>query len=281
MTTPANASTASGSRASTEWRAWVAALAFLTRLPAHHLATVGVEDLPASATYFPVVGLVVAAIGGLVYLAAAALWPAPLAIILAVATTVWLTGAFHEDAVADSFDGFGGGWSREQVLTIMKDSRVGSYALVGVTLLLLAKIVALVVIAIGANDPSTSGAGAVLRALIAGHVLGRWSSIPLIWKYEYVRATESGARPSAGKPFVSGITTPRALTATALAVGIVVATCGWKASVLLIVATLVTAIGGRYAQARIGGITGDVLGAVNQFVELSAYLALAAGPAHF
>ena len=281
MTTPANASASSRSRANTEWRAWVAALTFLTRIPAHRFAAVDAEDLPASATYFPVVGLVVAAVGGLVYLAAAALWPAPLAIILSVASTVWLTGAFHEDAAADSFDGFGGGWSREQILSIMKDSRVGSYALVGVTLLLLAKIAALSVIAISANDPSTSGAGTVVRALIAGHVLGRWSSIPLIWKYEYVRASETGARPSAGKPFVSGIADTRALVATALAAGIVVAVCGWKAPVLLGAAILATAIGGRYAQVRIGGITGDVLGAVNQFVELSAYLALAAGPAHF
>ena len=172
---PAEARAPATRRVYVEWRAFVAALTFLTRIPAYPLAAHDASDLPASSAYFPIVGLVVAAVGGLAYFGAALLWPAPLAVVLSVASTVWVTGAFHEDAAADSFDGFGGGWSREQVLAIMKDSRVGSYALVGVTLLLFAKIASLSTIAAGAErvafrrssrDPSSADRRSRARTVV-------------------------------------------------------------------------------------------------------------------
>src|SRR5262249_19711416 len=141
-------------------------------------------------TYFPVVGLVVGLSGALAFGFAAELWPPALAVIVSVGFTVWLTGAFHEDALADAFDGFGGGWDRAQVLSIMKDSRVGSYALVGVLLVMAAKITALVAIAdatTSARGLLTPGAVAVGRALIAAHVAGRWSSVALMANHAYVR----------------------------------------------------------------------------------------------
>lgn len=276
MTVPAEMRPSATRQLQAEWRACIAAFTFLTRIPAYHLARHDASDLPASSAYFPLVGVVVAAVGGLAYLGAASLWPAPLAVVVCVASTVWITGAFHEDAAADSFDGFGGGWSREQVLAIMKDSRVGSYALVGVVLLLLARIGALSTIAVASSD--SREADAVFRALIAGHVLGRWSGLPLIWRYPYVRPTDEGGRSSAGKPFVGGVTVGRAIAATVLAFAIVFAAIGSKALIVVGVAVVVMALGGRYAHRRIGGISGDVLGAVNQFVELSTYLVLAARP---
>jgi adenosylcobinamide-GDP ribazoletransferase len=260
-----------------EWRAWIAAVTFLTRIPAYRFAAHDAADLPASSVYFPLVGAVVAAIGTLAYVAANALWPIPLAVIVSVAATVWATGAFHEDAAADSFDGFGGGWSREQILTIMKDSRVGSYALVGVVLLLAAKIAALCTIATNAGPAPLALTGGVPRALLAGHVLGRWSSLPLIWRHPYVRAGEEG-RASAGKPFVGGVTLGRLAVATILTALMVIAAAGSRAPIVIAAALVVMVAGGRYARRRIGGITGDVLGAVNQFVELATYLALAARP---
>lgn len=260
-----------------EWRACVAAFTFLTRIPAYRLAAHTASDLPASSAYFPLVGIVVGALGALTYAGGVGLWPLPLAVILSVASTVWLTGAFHEDAAADSFDGFGGGWTGEQVLTIMKDSRVGSFALVGVLLLLAAKIAALSTIALTAPSTQPALIGDVARALIVAHVLGRWSSLPLIWRHAYVRA-DDGERPGTGKPFVAGVTRTRLSVATVATVIVVIAAIGWKAPIVLIVALLVTFAGGRFATQRIGGITGDVLGAVNQFVELATYLVLAARP---
>ena len=134
-------------RARTYLRACAAAFTFLTRVPAHRVVRHDGQDLANAAPYFPLVGVVVGAVGGAAFAAASLLWPTLLAIIISVAATVWMTGAFHEDALADALDGFGGGWDRAQILAIMKDSRVGSYALVGVALVLGAKVAALATIA--------------------------------------------------------------------------------------------------------------------------------------
>lgn len=254
----------------TQARALGAAFTFMTRLPLGPLASHDPADLPASAVYFPVVGLVVASIAGAVYVGALQLWNAPIAVLLSMCATVLATGAFHEDALADAFDGFGGGWSREQVLAIMKDSRVGSYALVGVMLVLALKFAALQALA-----TSVASVG-VMRALVAAHVLGRWSSILLIRRYPYVRPATDGERPSAGRPFVAGVTVGRLVAATAIALIILGVALGWSALVPLAVSIIVTALAGLYFARRIGGITGDALGAANQIVELAVYLTLAA-----
>jgi adenosylcobinamide-GDP ribazoletransferase len=260
-------------RAHPQLRAFVAALTFLTRIPVAGVVAHDANDLPAASVYFPVVGLIVGTVGAVVVATAAALWPPTLAIILSVAVTVWITGAFHEDALADSFDGFGGGWDKAQVLTIMKDSRVGSYALVGVLLVIATKIAALRAIFDGV---STGGAIEVGRALVAGHVLGRWSSVILIATHEYVRPAAPNERPSAGKPFVGAVTTPRLIAATTIALLVVAMALGRSAFAVIGIAAGVMWIAGRYFQRRIGGITGDALGAANQFVELAVYLTLAA-----
>lgn len=257
-------------------RACAAAFTFLTRIPIGGAIAHDADDLAGSAVYFPIVGLVVGALGGVAFGAARQLWPALLAVILSVAFTVWLTGAFHEDALADSFDGFGGGWSTPQILAIMKDSRVGSYALVGVVLVLAAKIASLSILAGQAPASRTSGIVDVARALIAGHVLGRWSSVVLIARLPYVRAESDGAKPAAGKPFVGAVTPVRLLAATLLTGTIVAVALGQRAVIAGLVAVAATWVAARYFVRRIGGITGDALGGANQLVELSVYLALAA-----
>jgi len=244
----------------------------MTRVPLGALASHDPADLPASAVYFPVVGLAVGLIGGGVFLAASWLWPLSIAVVLSMCATVLVTGAFHEDALADAFDGFGGGWSREQVLAIMKDSRVGSYALVGVTLTLITKFAALTTLA------SSDAPVGVARALVVAHVLGRWSSLLLIRRYPYVRPGADDERPSAGRPFVAGVTTGRVLVATVIALVLLNVTAGWHALPPLIAAIVVTAAAGWYFDRRIGGITGDALGAANQIVEVCVYLVLAAHP---
>lgn len=260
-------------RAHPQLRAFVAALTFLTRLPVAGAVPHDASDLPAASVYFPVVGLIVGTAGAIVVTIASAFWPPTLAIILSVAFTVWITGAFHEDALADSLDGFGGGWDKAQILAIMKDSRVGSYALVGVLLVIAAKIAALQAIF---DRVSPSGAIEVGRALVAGHVLGRWSSVILIATHEYVSTPVSNERPATGRPFVGGVTTPRLITATTIALLIVAIALGRSAFVVIGIAVAVMWLASRYFRRRIGGITGDALGAANQMVELAVYLTLAA-----
>jgi adenosylcobinamide-GDP ribazoletransferase len=251
-------------------RVALTAMTFLTRLPGPRSLGYDPARLARSTVWFPLVGVVVGAAGAGALVLGAAVWPPVVAAALSTAATVWLTGAFHEDALADACDGFGGGWDRAQVLAIMKDSRVGSYGVVGLALVLLAKIGALAALAEG-------GVATAARALVVAHVLGRWSSLPLIWALPYVRdARDDGAR---SRPFAASVTGPRLAvgSAAALAVAAVaLAPLGPAAvGVSLTVAAAVTMLAGRYFRRRLGGVSGDCLGAANQLVELATYLVLA------
>jgi len=264
--------------ARSEMRACAAAFSFLTRLPVRRV-THGPEDLARAATYFPLVGIIVSLVGGAVYAGAIMLWPPTVALLLSLAATVAITGALHEDGFADAFDGFGGGWDRAQILAIMKDSRVGSYALVGIFIVLAVKLAALTTIA---GSPGATlvekqaSITRVLRALLDGHVLARWSSVLLMRSYPYVRIASETDRASAGRPFARGATTSQLVRASVITVLIVTEAVGVRALTTIAVALGMTWIAGWYFERRLGGITGDALGAANQVVELSVYLALAA-----
>ena len=110
-----------------QWRYFLVALGFLTRVPVMYLHDFEQLDLDAALKYFPLVGLLVGGLGAAVYWLALQVLPQSLAVILSMASTIYLTGAFHEDGLADSVDGIGGGWEREQMLTIMQDSRLGTF----------------------------------------------------------------------------------------------------------------------------------------------------------
>jgi adenosylcobinamide-GDP ribazoletransferase len=248
-------------------RAFLTAVAFLTRIPSPRWVGYDPETLARSTAYFPAVGVLVGLAAATVLAGGVHAWTPLVAAVLATAATVWLTGALHEDALADSCDGFGGGWEREQVLTIMKDSRIGSYGAVGLALALLAKVAALSVLA-------EASVGMAARALVVAHTLGRWSSLPLIRGLPYVSA--EGAR---SRPFAASVTTGRLAAGTAMAVVVTAAALAplGAAAVMAVLAcaALVTTIGARYFRRRLGGMTGDCLGAANQLVELATYLLLA------
>ena len=260
---------------------------FLTRVPCPAWVGHDAEHLARSTAWFPAIGALVGAFGALAFAAAALGLPPLVAAALSTAATVWLTGAFQEDALADSCDGFGGGWGKDQILAIMKDSRVGSYGVVGLALALAAKLGALAAVAgqpdvrhlgdaaaavssLRAAMPAPYNVGRAAAALVAAHVLGRWSSLPLIWRLEYVRETGSKSR-----PFAASVTPARLAAGTLTAAAVVVPLLGREAAPVLLVALLVTLVAGRYFRRVLGGITGDCLGAANQAVELGVYLTLA------
>ncbi|HEY9229940.1 MAG TPA: adenosylcobinamide-GDP ribazoletransferase, partial [Gemmatimonadaceae bacterium] len=269
MTTPeaTRVEASGGFGVAAEIRALVAATTFLTRIPGPRSLEYDATLLARSTAYFPLIGVVVGALGGVVFVLSAVAWTPFLAAVLCTAATIWLTGAFHEDGLADACDGFGGGWSREQVLAIMKDSRIGSYGAVGLGIVLLAKVGALATIA----EPHAANAA---RALVAGHVLGRWSSLPLIRFLPYARDTEGKSR-----PFAASVTRLRLSVGSAIAfAGVWIALTPFGAPAIL--AVLVAATAGvvfarSYFQRRLGGMTGDCLGAANQLIEVTTYLLLA------
>ena len=120
------------------------AIRFFTRLPVPHWVGHSSEALERSMRYFPAVGLIVGFIGALVFAVTSFFWPKTLAVLASMAATLYATGAFHEDGWSDMVDGFGGGWGKERILAIMKDSRIGSYGAVALIMVLLTKFCALV-----------------------------------------------------------------------------------------------------------------------------------------
>ena len=233
---------------------------FLTRLPTP--AWVGYSDalLARSTVYFPLIGACVGAFGAAAYLLTLAWWPPTLAVLCSIAATIWITGAFHEDGLADTFDGIGGGWTPDAMITIMKDSRMGTYGTVALLLVIAAKW----------NALSMLPAPVAWRAMLVGHVLGRWSSLPLIWWLPYVHHSQSKS-----KPFAASVTLARLVAGSLLSL-LCCLLIGTLLPWIICAALGVVVGGGWYVKRKLGGITGDVLGALNQLTELSAYLIITA-----
>ena len=245
-------------------RLFFIALQFFTRLPIPRWVGFEPAWLQHASRYFPLVGVVVAAISGAVYLLASWLLPPAVAVLLAVAAGIYLTGAFHEDGFADMCDGFGGGLTRERVLEIMKDSRIGAYGAIGIVCLLAVKCVAL-----AALPPST-----VVAALFIAHPLSRLAAVSLIRFMNYAR--DEGK----AKPLAQEMRTGEFLIAAlcGLLPAIVCGALGiveWSALAFAVVAAAGAAWWlGRKCQRRLQGYTGDCLGAVQQVAEVAVYLAI-------
>jgi adenosylcobinamide-GDP ribazoletransferase len=241
-----------------------AALRFFTRLPVPAWVGHSQDQLDHAARYFPLVGILIGCIGaGVTELAALAL-PLGVAILLGMAATILATGAFHEDGFADSCDGFGGGWEKAQVLAIMKDSRVGSYATLGVGLLLLTKWNALVELDAAFGPPFLA------LALIAGHSVSRLASTVLIYFLDYVRDDDS----SKSKPLAQRMAGSELAIATLCGLAPCLLLPVVDMLVALAAAALAALLAARYFVRRIGGYTGDCLGATQQLSELAFYLGM-------
>ena len=145
------------------------AVRFFTRIPLPRSVSPDPETQHQALKYFPLVGWLVGSACALTFHLAAEYWPASVAVILSIIVGILLTGALHEDGFADSCDGFGGGWDKAQVLTIMKDPRIGSYAALGLILLLLLKTVTLIELASHSHEllmiSLMTPAGVILNAL--------------------------------------------------------------------------------------------------------------------
>ncbi len=259
-------------------RHFLLALQFFTRIPVTgRLAQwVGYSPamLQASAAHFPGVGWVVGAIGAVVLLAAAHLLPggngALAAAVLCTVATVWLTGAFHEDGLADTADGLGGSSKRERALEIMKDSRIGSFGAIALMLALLLKAALLAALA-------GQGALDAAAAVLAAHVLSRLAPLAVMRALPYVGGEGGKAKPMAeavsGGALVAGCVW--SLPAGAL---LLVTQGGAHFAAALLLGALATGWMVRLLRRRLQGFTGDALGATQQLVELCIYLALALRP---
>jgi adenosylcobinamide-GDP ribazoletransferase len=239
------------------------AMSFFTRIPVPSWVVIDNDKLSKASRYFGVVGLVIGLICALVFWLAQLILPASIAILLAMVAGVLVTGAFHEDGLADTADGFGGGRTIEDKLRIMKDSRLGSYGALSLGLVLLLKWQLLVELAL--YSPL-----AAVSALVAGHTLSRVVSTSLIFSEQYVRDEQtSKSMPVAQEQPLNDL-----FILIASGIFVLLWLNGLAAFVLFITLWLVRILLGGFFRKQIGGYTGDTLGAAQQISEVCCYLVI-------
>jgi adenosylcobinamide-GDP ribazoletransferase len=234
------------------WMPPLLAVQFLTRIPVPGLLAINADTaragLARSVVWFPVVGALVGGVSACVMTAAEQLWPRAVAVILALIFEARLTGAFHEDAVADFCDGFGGGMTPLRIHEIMKDSRIGSYGTVGLGLAMALRASLLLALPVSLVFP----------ALIASAGFGRWLAVAVMATTPPLAQTEGLAKD------VGARTTPLQGLVASLPVLFFMAPLaivrGWPIAVALVAALLFLLWFRRFLLRHLGGVTGDCLG---------------------
>jgi adenosylcobinamide-GDP ribazoletransferase len=232
------------------------ALSFYTRFPVPQ--TQDYTKLSQAVLYLPLVGWLVGGITALSFYLAEFLWPQATAVILALIMGVFATGAFHEDGFADVCDGFGGGWGKQRILEIMKDSYSGVYGFLGLLLIFLLKISLL-------NDMF---AATVPLVLLAGHSISRLPPLLLMYYYNYARTYDSKSKDAVYKPNSGELAFASVIAI--LPVLLLPVLCMMAIIPVLVVNYFL----GHYFHRHIGGYTGDCLGASQQIAETVFYLSV-------
>ena len=242
-----------------EIRLLLTAMQYFTRIRVPAWVGHAPERLTGAVRYFPAIGLIVGASGAAVMWLAALVLPAPLPAMLSTAVTLLMTGAIHEDGLADTADGLGGGATRERALEIMKDPRVGVFGAIALMLMLLLKIATLTLMPLWT----------AMAALVAAHAFSRFCAVLVIFASRYVgSADRSRAAPVVEQVKIGDVIVAALFGLPALAL------CGPRVIVAILVALMSVALLTRWCVRRIGGYTGDTLGATQQLAEIGCYVAL-------
>ena len=236
------------------------AVMFYTRIPVPRSLEFSNDNLNRATRYFTLIGWLVGGMGAAVFYGLSFVLPTELAVFLSMLATIFLTGAFHEDGFADFCDGFGGGYTREKIFSIMKDSRIGTYGTVGLIGVLGTKFLAL-----QALPPVV-----LPLSIIAAHAFSRLMPVMIIFTSRYSREDELSKTKPIGKrgknsdlviAVVFGLL-PAALLPRQLLAAVVP------------LSLFVTWLFKKYIEKKIGGYTGDCLGALQQIMEVLFYLCL-------
>ena len=240
---------------------------FLTRLPVGKNLPHSAELLQQAPRYFPLVGMVVGAAAALAFVIAQLFFSQGIAIAISMVASILCTGAFHEDGFADSCDAFGGGWTKAQILTIMKDSRLGTYGVVGIVGMLGMKFLLLQSLLPNKTLELWELYGEPCCLLLAAHALSRMAAISIIQRFAYV-TDEAGAK---SKPLASTPLSPAAIGFAALCTLLPFLGLPYFYLVAVVPVALATVLLARYFHKWIGGYTGDCLGATQQVCEVVFY----------
>ncbi len=232
------------------------AMQFMTRVPIWFRG-LDPARLNRASAWFPLVGLFVGGLGAVCYRVVVPHLGRSLAALVVVLVMIIATGGLHEDGLADCADAFGGGWTREDRLRILKDSRIGSFGAIALALSLGARVLLL----------ATLPAGSVLKYIVSAQVLARWTPLPMGAVLQPARGSEGQGGRIAGRiPWFA------AALGTLLTVIVVCYFLRFSAWQPIVAVSAVAALSGAYYQRRIGGVTGDCMGATIQLSEIAIYV---------
>jgi adenosylcobinamide-GDP ribazoletransferase len=242
------------------------AIGFLTRIPVGAKSACDPKEIARSLRWFPLVGGLLGGISAAAYWLLSRLFPPLITAVLIVAVDAALTGAMHFDGVADTADGFGGGRTTDDVLRIMRDHAVGSFGALALILLVALKVTAIATF-VGNRQAFT--------ALFLAPVLGRWSAVLLSALQPYARPPDHDSPQSVGSParFVGRV---EAIVATVTALALAAAAGRWTGGAAMVLVAAVVIWWGWCCRRRIGGVTGDTIGAGVEISECLVLLLFAA-----
>ena len=243
-----------------EIRIFFTALMFFTRIPCPPSTDHSEEYLNRASKYFTLVGIIVGSLVALSYWFFCFFFDNDISILLSFVISLLITGAFHEDGFADACDGFGGGWTKEKILEIMKDSRVGTYGAAGLVLILAIKFASL----------SQIKPEIMILTLVSAHAVSRLTSVSIIYTDEYAREDLI----SKAKPLATKMSTQDFIVAAIFGLMPLFLFENLYVFLVLIPLVLVKLYFSKYFNKWIGGYTGDCLGAVQQIAEVVFYLSL-------
>ena len=244
----------------TELKRFFLTLSFYTRLPVPAI-TLDKVDITQTIRYFPLMGWIVGSCAAGVFLLSLLFFSVTTAIILSMVTTVLLTGAFHEDGFADFCDGFGGGWEKTHILAIMKDSAIGTYGSIGLIALFSLKYASLYELSVDLLP----------IAFIIGHTISRFVAISFLYTHSYVRTTADSKVPTSDQ----SVPLKEFIIAAILAILPFLGVPHFYYLLAILPIFIVRTYFSQLFTRKLGGYTGDCLGAVQQVSEVTFYLTLA------
>jgi adenosylcobinamide-GDP ribazoletransferase len=248
------------------------ALMFYTRIPCPKYIDHNPDYLNKASRYFPLIGWIVGGICFGVYYLGAILFSVEIALILSMIAGILTTGAFHEDGFADVCDGFGGGWTKEKILLIMKDSAIGAYGAIGLVLLFLLKFQTLYNLVSLPQTCNQYSATCILLLFISAHSVSRLAAVSIVFTHQYSREDAS----SKSKPIAQKFTWKEVVGALffGLLPLVILSFFQWQLLLTLVPVFITRFFLARYFQKWIDGYTGDCLGATQQVCEVVFYLSI-------
>ena len=249
-----------------EFQILLTAFMFYTRLNVAKWVKHEESSLKNCTKYLPFVGWIVGGASALTFILFSTLLPLYPSVILSLLISVLITGAFHEDGLADTCDGFGGGWNKDKILAIMKDSSIGTYGAIGLILLFAMKVTLL------AELYSKLDLISIILITLVAHSLSRFIATTFLFTHSYTRTSEDSKAKSLSEPsskwtlIISGIFGFIPLVLLSFH------TNSYYILLTIFPAYLLKYLLGRYFQKWIEGYTGDCLGATQQLTELVFYI---------